>query len=67
MKIAAIVAIMLCSCQQKFMGLSRGDRVIIYGDVLDVAGHPEIGIPAAMIGKRLNEIDKTAAKNPRIK
>jgi len=63
MKPPLIIALilLLTSCQQRILGLSRGDRVILYGEALDVAGHPEIGIPAQIIGQRLKTLDKQPA------
>jgi len=52
-----IFACMLTACTNDIAGLNRGQRLIIYGNVLDVAGHPEIGEP-------LKAIAKTFTKNP---
>ena len=58
MKISLILfAITLTSCADTVMGLTRMERLTIYGNVLNVAGHPEIGEP-------LKRVAKTFAKQP---
>jgi hypothetical protein len=58
MKISLILfAISLTSCADTVMGLTRTERLTIYGDIFDVAGHPEIGVP-------LKRVAKTFAKQP---
>gem|GEM_PF-3431441 len=52
-----IFACMLTACTNDIAGLNRSQRMIIYGDVLELAGHPEIGEP-------LRVLAKTFAKNP---
>lgn len=50
------------SCTQDFAGLSRGERLRIYGAALDLAGHPEIGGPVSAVGRDLERRD---GKQPR--
>jgi len=50
-----IMALAMGSCTGTFMGLTRTERLIIYGDVLDVAGHPELAEPMRRIAKTLGK------------
>jgi len=52
-----IFACMLMACTHDIAGLNRSQRLILYGDVLDLAGQPEIGEP-------LKALAKTFAKQP---
>lgn len=45
-----ILACLLTAC-----GTTRPERLIIYGAVLDVAGHPEIGEPLRALAKTLGK------------
>jgi len=45
------LALMLTACTNNIAGLNRRQRMIIYGDVLDLAGHPEIGEPLRALAK----------------
>ena len=50
-----ILAFILTSCANDIAGLNRTERLTIYGDLLDVAGHPEIGEPLKRIAKTLGK------------
>ncbi|MEI6871831.1 MAG: hypothetical protein WCL08_06060 [Verrucomicrobiota bacterium] len=52
-----ILLLTLPACQGTFLGLDRAQRFNIYGNVLDLAGHPEFGEPLKLVAK-------TMAKNP---
>ena len=48
-------AFSLASCSQTILGLNRGQRMTIYGDVLDIAGHPELGEPLKVIARTMDK------------
>ena len=56
-------ALLLCpfilltpSCvNQDILGFSFGQRLQIYGAALDIAGHPEFGVPVAAVGRGLGK------------
>lgn len=54
--LCALIPFLLASC-----GTTRGERLQLYGAAAQIAGHPEIGVPLAAIGRRLD------AKQPREK
>jgi len=53
--ILILSACFLASCSQTILGLNRGQRMTIYGDVLDIAGHPELGEPLKAIARTLDK------------
>jgi len=55
MKIAILALLLLPSCAQRIAGIDRSTRMIIYGDILDIAGHPEIGEPLKAIARTLGK------------
>lgn len=55
---AGLVLVMLLGgCAREVAGFSRGERLEIYGVVLDAAGHAELGGLVALAGRRLDETD----------
>lgn len=52
--LCALISLILTAC-----GTTRGERLQLYGAAADIAGHPEIGVPLAALGRRLD------AKQPR--
>lgn len=57
MRLLAILTVLLSSCARDIAGLTRNDRLTLYGSALTLAGKPELG--AIAYGLR------TAAKQPR--
>ncbi len=49
----AAMLLMMTGCAGDIAGLSRGQRLQLYGMVLDAAGHPELGGPVGLIGRGL--------------
>lgn len=45
----ALIALFLTAC-----GTTRGERLQLYGSAATLAGHPEIGVPLASVGRRLD-------------
>lgn len=60
MKLALIIATFgLTSCAQDIAGLTRNERLTIYGSALTLAGKPELGAVAYALRR-----PTTAAKQP---
>lgn len=61
MKLFLLLPCLFCfSCTQDIAGLSRDERLTIYGTALTLAGKPEIGAIAYGLRRPV-----TSAKNPR--
>jgi hypothetical protein len=56
--ILAATLVLLTSCTQDILGLSRGDRLGIYGWALTTTGNPEFGAPVSALGRHLKTLDK---------
>lgn len=46
------------SCTQDILGVNRSTRMSIYGDIINVAGHPEIGEPLKAVARELDKQPK---------
>lgn len=58
MKRLLIIALLLPSCTQEFLGLSRAQRFDIYGRVLTATGNSKIAAPVSDLGRSFEVIDK---------